>query len=229
MADPLQAEGVAKLSRQVRRHGGNDLVVEPAHRISRRRGPRCPSSRLRAARDHQGHGQCHEWLPVRAPSPGYERAEGASATGAGPHEPRLVGEDRPGRLRRGQPARKDPTDTQGPVSVLTAVTIEPGRAQDDPKAEGEAGRSPRGVWSSSARPPLLEPGPRLSGEPDLFSTSSPAAGQEGEIAIRPKDGAPKPDRPHRLRSRSVCCSRSSVLPVAVMVAGLAGSPSPRIK
>ncbi len=126
-------------------------------------------------------------------------------------------------LRRGQPARKDPGDTQGPVSVLTAVTIEaaPG-PKTDSKSGDETAKKAEGrlvVLGSSTFASNQALG--FQGNRDLFlNIVAWLAGQEGEIAIRPKDTRQNPIALTAAESRTVLLLSILVLPGAVMVCGI---------
>ena len=109
------------------------------------------------------------------------------------------------------------------MSVLTAVTIEPAPgAKTDPKTEGEAGKKPEGRLvvlgtSTFASNQALS----FQGNRDLFlNILAWLAGQEGEIAIRPKDARQNPIALTASESRSVLLLSIVVLPVGVMVAGI---------
>jgi ABC-type uncharacterized transport system involved in gliding motility auxiliary subunit len=114
-------------------------------------------------------------------------------------------------------------DTQGPVSVLTAVTIDaaPG-LKTDSKAEGEAGKKPEGrlvVLGSSTF--ASNQGLGFQGNRDLFlNIVAWLAGQEGEIAIRPKDTRQNPIFLTANQGLIVLLLSLGVLPGAVMVCGI---------
>jgi hypothetical protein len=126
-------------------------------------------------------------------------------------------------LRRGQPARRDPADTPGPVYVLTAVTIVPAPdAKTEPKAEpktdGDAAKKPEG------RLVVLGTSTFASNQGLGFraTRSLPQhrflAGQGGEIAIRRRTRA-ELDLLTSAQSRASCGSMV-ILPGAVMVCGI---------
>jgi ABC-type uncharacterized transport system involved in gliding motility auxiliary subunit len=130
-------------------------------------------------------------------------------------------------LRRGQPARRDPADTQGPVSVLTAVTIAPApgaktEPKTDAKSEEDPAKKPEGrlvVLGTSTFASNQALG--FQGNRDLFlNIVSWLAGQEGEIAIRPKDPRQNPIFLTSAQSRTVLWLSIVVLPGAVMVCGI---------
>ena len=130
-------------------------------------------------------------------------------------------------LKRGQPARRDATDTQGPVPVLTAVTIAPTPdAKADPKApptaEDDAAKRPEGrlvVMGTSTFASNQALG--FQGNRDLLlNIVAWLAGQEGEIAIRPKDARQNPIFLTAAQSRTVLWLSIAILPGAVMVCGI---------
>jgi gliding motility-associatede transport system auxiliary component len=130
-------------------------------------------------------------------------------------------------LRRGQPARKDPGDTPGPVSVLTAATIEtapgpPTDSKSDSKSGDETAKKPEGrlvVLGSSTFASNQALG--FQGNRDLFlNIVAWLAGQEGEIAIRPKDTRQNPIALTASESRTVLLLSILVLPGVVMVCGI---------
>jgi len=226
MADPLQAEGVAKYLVKYGVTLGNDLVVEPSP-IGQLFGvgPEVPLvTRYEPHAITKDMGNVMSGFPLtRSVTPAPNPPRGLRATALARTSRDSWGETDLEGLRRGQPARKDPTDTQGPVSVLTAVTIEPAPgAKTDPKAEGEAGKKPEGRLvvlgtSTFASNQALS----FQGNRDLFlNILAWLAGQEGEIAIRPKDARQNPIALTASESRSVLLLSIVVLPVAVMVAGI---------
>jgi ABC-type uncharacterized transport system involved in gliding motility auxiliary subunit len=226
MADPLQADGVAKYLVKYGVTLGNDLVVEPSP-IGQLFGvgPEVPLvTRYEAHAITKDMGNVSSGFPLtRSVTPATYAPKGLRATALARTSRDSWGETDLEGLRRGQPARKDPTDTQGPVSVLTAVTIEPAPgAKTDPKAEGEAGKKPEGrlvVLGTSTFASNQALG--FQGNRDLFlNILAWLAGQEGEIAIRPKDSRQNPIALTASESRSVLLLSIVVLPVAVMVAGI---------
>jgi ABC-type uncharacterized transport system involved in gliding motility auxiliary subunit len=226
MADPLQADGVAKYLVKYGVTLGNDLVVEPSP-IGQLFGvgPEVPLvTRYEPHAITKDMGNVMSGFPLtRSVTPATNAPRGLRATSLARTSRDSWGETDLEGLRRGQPARKDPTDTQGPVSVLTAVTIEPAPgAKTDPKAEGEAGKKPEGrlvVLGTSTFASNQALG--FQGNRDLFlNILAWLAGQEGEIAIRPKDARQNPIALTASESRSVLLLSIVVLPVAVMVAGI---------
>jgi len=130
-------------------------------------------------------------------------------------------------LRRGQPARRDPADTPGPVTVLTAVTIAPAPvATTEPKAEAKGEEDP--AKKPEGRLVVLgtstfasNQGLGFQGNRDLFlNIVAWLAGQEGEIAIRPKDTRQNPIFLTAAQSRTVLWLSIVILPGAVMVCGI---------
>jgi len=113
------------------------------------------------------------------------------------------------------------------VTVLTAVTIvPPPGAKTEPKAEakgeGDPGKRPEGrlvVMGTSTF--AANQGLGFQGNRDLFlNIVSWLAGQEGEIAIRPKDTRQNPIFLTSAQSRRVLWLSIVVLPGAVMVCGI---------
>ena len=226
MADPLQAEGVAKYLVKYGVTLGNDLVVEPSP-IGQLFGvgPEVPLvTRYEPHAITKDMGNVMSGFPLtRSVTPSEKPPRGLRATALARTSRDSWGETDLEGLRRGQPARKDPNDTQGPVPVLTAVTIEPAAgAKTDPKLEGEAGKRPEGrlvVLGTSTFASNQALG--FQGNRDLFlNILAWLAGQEGEIAIRPKDSRQNPIALTAAESRSVLLLSIVVLPAAVMVAGI---------
>ena len=225
MADPLQADGVAKYLVKYGVTLGNDLVVEPSP-IGQLFGvgPEVPLvTRYEPHAITKDMGNVMSGFPLtRSVTPAEKPPRGLRATALARTSRDSWGETDLEGLRRGQPARKDPNDTQGPVPVLTAVTIEPAAgAKTDPKPEGEAGKKPEGrlvVLGTSTFASNQALG--FQGNRDLFlNILAWLAGQEGEIAIRPKDSRQNPIALTAAESRSVLLLSIVVLPAAVMVAG----------
>jgi ABC-type uncharacterized transport system involved in gliding motility auxiliary subunit len=226
MADPLQAEGLAKY---LVRYGvalGNDVVVEPSP-IGQLFGvgPEVPLvTRYEPHAITKDMGNVMTGFPLtRSVTPAVKPPRGLRATALARTSRDSWGETDLEGLRRGQPARKDPTDTQGPVPVLTAVTIEPAPgAKVDPKAEADSGKKPEGrlvVLGTSTFASNQALG--FQGNRDLFlNMVAWLAGQEGEIAIRPKDTRQNPIFLTASQGLIVLVLSLGVLPGAVMVCGI---------
>ncbi len=230
MADPLQADGVAKYLAKYGVTLGNDLVVEPSP-IGQLFGvgPEVPLvTRYEQHSITKDMGNVMTGFPLtRSVTPAVKPPRGLRATALARTSRDSWGETDLEGLRRGQPARKDSTDTQGPVSVLTAVTIEPApSAKADSKApsksEDEAGKNPEGrlvVLGTSTFASNQALG--FQGNRDLLlNIVAWLAGQEGEIAIRPKDTRQNPIALTAAESKSVLLLSILVLPGVVMVAGI---------
>ena len=226
MADPLQAEGVAKYLLKYGVTLGNDLVVEPSP-IGQLFGvgPEVPLvTRYETHAITRDMGNVMSGFPLtRSVTPAEKPPKGIRATALARTSRDSWGETDLEGLRRGQPARKDPGDTQGPVSVLTAVTIEaaPG-PKTDSKSGDETAKKAEGrlvVLGSSTFASNQALG--FQGNRDLFlNIVSWLAGQEGEIAIRPKDTRQNPIALTAAESRTVLLLSILVLPGAVMVCGI---------
>jgi ABC-type uncharacterized transport system involved in gliding motility auxiliary subunit len=116
------------------------------------------------------------------------------------------------------------------VSVLTAVTIVPGPGAEtepktpkaEPTTDGDGARKPEGrlvVLGTSTF--ASNQGLGFQGNRDLFlNIVSWLAGQEGEIAIRPKDTRQNPVFLTSAQSRTVLWLSIVILPGAVMVCGI---------
>jgi gliding motility-associatede transport system auxiliary component len=227
MADPLQADGMVKY---LARYGvalGNDIVVEPSP-IGQLFGvgPEVPIvTRYEQHPITKDMTNVMTGFPVtRSVTPAKEEAtKGPRATALAKTSRDSWGETDLAGLRRGQPARRDAADTQGPVSVLTAVTIAP---EPNPKPEAKAGedqaKKPEGrlvVLGTSTF--ASNQGLGFQGNRDLFlNIVSWLAGQEGEMAIRPKDTRQNPIFLTAAQSRTVLWLSIAVLPGAVMVCGI---------
>jgi ABC-type uncharacterized transport system involved in gliding motility auxiliary subunit len=226
MADPLQAEGVAKYLVKYGVTLGNDLVVEPSP-IGQLFGvgPEVPLvTRYEQHAITKDMGNVMTGFPLtRSVTPAEKSPRGLRATALARTSRDSWGETDLEGLRRGQPARKDAADTQGPVPVITAVTIEavPG-AKTDAKAEGEAGKKPEGrlvVLGTSTFASNQALG--FQGNRDLFlNIVSWLAGQEGEIAIRPKDTRQNPILLTANQGFIVLVLSLGVLPGVVMACGI---------
>jgi ABC-type uncharacterized transport system involved in gliding motility auxiliary subunit len=235
MADPLQADGVVKYLAKYGVAVGNDLVVEPSP-IGQLFGvgPEVPlvtrydqhPITKDMANVMTGFPITRSVAPAKEPPP-----KGIRATPLATTSQDAWGETDLAGLRRGQPARRDPVDTPGPVSVLTAVTIvqAPG-AKTEPKTEPKA--EAKGEEDPAKRPEgrlvvmgtstfASNQGLGFQGNRDLFlNIVSWLAGQEGEIAIRPKDTRQNPIFLTSAQSRRVLWLAIVVLPGAVMVCGI---------
>ncbi|MBI1728659.1 MAG: GldG family protein [Candidatus Rokubacteria bacterium] len=234
MADPLQADGLVKY---LARYGvalGNDLVVEPSP-IGQLFGvgPEVP-----IVTGYERHPITKDMANVmtgfpvtRSVAPAKEGpSKGIMATALAKTSRDSWGETDLVGLKRGQPARRDPADTPGPVSVLTAVTIVPGPGTETepktPKAEsktdGDGARKPEGrlvVLGTSTF--ASNQGLGFQGNRDLFlNIVSWLSGQEGEIAIRPKDTRQNPIFLTSAQSRTVLWFSIVILPGAVMACGI---------
>jgi ABC-type uncharacterized transport system involved in gliding motility auxiliary subunit len=231
MADPLQADGVAKYLAKYGVALGNDLVVEPSP-VGQLFGvgPEVPLvTRYEQHPITKDMGNVMTGFPLtRSVGPATSAPKGLHATVLARTSRDSWGETDLAGLRRGQPARRDAVDTQGPVPVLTAVTIEP--AADDTKADPKAA-------SKADNDPVKRPEGRLvvmgtstfasnqglgfQGNRDLLlNIVAWLAGQEGEIAIRPKDARQNPIFLTAAQSRSVLWLSIIILPGAVMVCGI---------
>src|SRR5882672_5167280 len=227
MADPLQAEGVAKYLVKYGVTLGNDLVVEPSP-IGQLFGvgPEVPLvTRYEQHAITRDMSNVMTGFPLtRSVAPAEKPPRGLRATALARTSRDSWGETDLEGLRRGQPAKKDPADTQGPVPVLTAVTIEPAPgAKTDPKAEGESGKKPEGrlvVLGTSTFASNQALG--FQGNRDLFlNIVAWLAGQEDEIAVRPKDPRQNPIFATEAQKNAILWLSIVVLPGAVMVCGIA--------
>ena len=227
MADPLQADGLAKY---VAKYGvtlGQDLVVEPSP-IGRLLGvgPEVP-----LVMQYEQHPITKDMAKVmtgfpltRSVSPAKTPPQGMTVTPLAKTSPDSWGETNLDGLRRGQPASRDDKDTPGPVPVLLAVTIEPTPA---PKVAGQAeaddSRKPKGrlvVLGTSTFASNQALG--FQGNRDLFlNIVAWLAGQEDEIAVRPKDPRQNPIFATEAQKNAILWLSIVVLPGAVMVCGIA--------
>lgn len=227
MADPLQADGVVKYLAKYGVAVGNDIVVEPSP-IGQLFGVGPEVPLVTRYEQHPitkdmanvmtGFPITRSVAPAKDPPP-----KGIRATPLATTSRDAWGETDLAGLRRGQPARRDPTDTPGPVTVLTAVTIEPAPgAKSEPKTDGDADKKPAGrlvVMGTSTF--ASNQGIGFQGNRDLFlNIVAWLAGQEGEIAIRPKDTLQNPIFLTAAQSRTVLWLSIVILPGAVMVCGI---------
>jgi len=227
MVDPLQADGVVKYLAKYGVAVGNDIVVEPSP-IGQLFGVGPEVPLVTRYEQHPitkdmanvmtGFPITRSVTPAKDPPP-----KGIRATPLATTSRDAWGETDLAGLRRGQPARRDPGDTPGPVTVLTAVTIEPAPgAKSEPKADGDADKKPAGrlvVMGTSTF--ASNQGLGFQGNRDLFlNIVAWLAGQEGEIAIRPKDTRQNPIFLTAAQSRTVLWLSIVILPGAVMVCGI---------
>ena len=227
MADPLQADGLAKY---VAKYGvtlGQDLVVEPSP-IGRLLGvgPEVP-----LVMQYEQHPITKDMAKVmtgfpltRSVSPAKTPPKGMTVSPLAKTSADSWGETNLDGLRRGQPASRDDKDTPGPVPVLLAVTIEPAPA---PKVAGQAeaddSKKPKGrlvVLGTSTFASNQALG--FQGNRDLFlNIVAWLAGQEDEIAVRPKDPRLNPIFATEAQKNAILWLSIVVLPGAVMVCGIA--------
>jgi len=231
MADPLQADGVVKYLAKYGVALGNDIVVEPSP-IGQLFGVGPEVPLVTRYEQHPitkdmanvmaGFPITRSVAPAKDPPP-----KGIRATPLATTSQDAWGETDLAGLRRGQPARRDPADTPGPVPVLTAVTVvPPPDAKTEPKAEAKSeedpAKKPEGrlvVMGTSTF--ASNQGLGFQGNRDLFlNIVAWLAGQEGEIAIRPKDTRQNPIFLTAAQSRTVLWVSIVVLPGAVMVCGI---------
>jgi len=227
MADPLQADGLAKY---VAKYGvtlGQDLVVEPSP-IGRLLGvgPEVP-----LVMQYEQHPITKDMAKVmtgfpltRSVSPAKTPPKGMTVTPLAKTSADSWGETNLDGLRRGQPASRDDKDTPGPVPVLLAVTIEPTPA---PKVAGQAeaddSKKPKGrliVLGTSTFASNQALG--FQGNRDLFlNIVAWLAVQEDEIAVRPKDPRQNPIFATEAQKNAILWLSIVVLPGAVMMCGIA--------
>jgi ABC-type uncharacterized transport system involved in gliding motility auxiliary subunit len=227
MADPLQADGLAKY---VAKYGvtlGQDLVVEPSP-IGRLLGvgPEVP-----LVMQYEQHPITKDMAKVmtgfpltRSVSPAKTPPKGMTVTALAKTSADSWGETNLEGLRRGQPASRDDKDTPGPVPVLLAVTIEPTpAAQAAGQAEADDSKKPKGrlvVLGTSTFASNQALG--FQGNRDLFlNIVAWLAGQEDEIAVRPKDPRQNPIFATEAQKNAILWLSIVVLPGAVMVCGIA--------
>jgi gliding motility-associatede transport system auxiliary component len=230
MADPLQADGVAKYLAKYGVALGNDLVVEPSP-VGQLFGvgPEVPLvTRYEQHPITRDMANVMTGFPLtRSVGPLEKPAKGLHATVLARTSQDSWGETDLAGLKRGQPARRDAADTPGPVAVLTAVTIEPAPT---PKADAaatsnsddEGGKKPEGrlvVMGTSTFASNQALG--FQGNRDLLlNIVAWLAGQESEIAIRPKDARQNPIFLTAAQSRTVLWLSIVILPGVVMVCGI---------
>jgi len=231
MADPLQADGLVTYLAKYGVALGNDIVVEPSP-IGQLFGvgPEVP-----IVTGYERHPITKDMANVmtgfpvtRSVAPAKEgQLKGIVATPLAKTSRDSWGETDLAGLRRGQPARRDQADTPGPVSVLTCVTIVPApdaktEPKTDAKSEEDPAKKPEGrlvVLGTSTF--ASNQGLGFQGNRDLFlNIVSWLAGQEGEIAIRPKDTRQNPIFLTSAQSRTVLWLSIVILPGAVMVCGI---------
>lgn len=227
MADPLQADGLAKYMAKYGVTLGQDLVVEPSP-IGRLLGvgPEVP-----LVMQYEQHPITKDMAKVmtgfpltRSVSPAKTPPKGMTVTPLAKTSADSWGETNLDGLRRGQPASRDDKDTPGPVPVLLAVTIEPTPA---PKVAGQAeaddSKKPKGrlvVLGTSTFASNQALG--FQGNRDLFlNIVAWLAGQEDEIAVRPKDPRLNPIFATEAQKNAILWLSIVVLPGAVMVCGIA--------
>ena len=227
MADPLQADGLAKY---VAKYGvtlGQDLVVEPSP-IGRLLGvgPEVP-----LVMQYEQHPITKDMAKVmtgfpltRSVSPAKTPPQGMTVTPLAKTSADSWGETNLEGLRRGQPASRDDKDTPGPVPVLLAVTIEPTpAAKVAGQAEADDSKKPKGrlvVLGTSTFASNQALG--FQGNRDLFlNIVAWLAGQEDEIAVRPKDPRQNPIFATEAQKNAILWLSIVVLPGAVMVCGIA--------
>ena len=227
MADPLQADGLAKY---VAKYGvtlGQDLVVEPSP-IGRLLGvgPEVP-----LVMQYEQHPITKDMAKVmtgfpltRSVSPAKTPPQGMTVTPLAKTSADSWGETNLDGLRRGQPASRDDKDTPGPVPVLLAVTIEPtpaakaaGQAEADDSKKPKARLVVLGTSTFASNQAL-----GFQGNRDLFlNIVAWLAGQEDEIAVRPKDPRQNPIFATEAQKNAILWLSIVVLPGAVMVCGIA--------
>lgn len=227
MADPLQADGLAKY---VAKYGvtlGQDLVVEPSP-IGRLLGvgPEVP-----LVMQYEQHPITKDMAKVmtgfpltRSVSPAKTPPKGMTVTPLAKTSADSWGETNLDGLRRGQPASRDDKDTPGPVPVLLAVTIEPtAAAKVAGQAEADDSKKPKGrlvVLGTSTFASNQALG--FQGNRDLFlNIVAWLAGQEDEIAVRPKDPRQNPIFATEAQKNAILWLSIVVLPGEVMVCGIA--------
>jgi ABC-type uncharacterized transport system involved in gliding motility auxiliary subunit len=226
MADPLQADGLAKYLAKYGVTLGQDLVVEPSP-IGRLLGvgPEVP-----LVMQYEQHPITKDMAKVmtgfpltRSVSPAKTPPKGMTVTTLAKTSPESWGETNLAGLRKGEPASRDATDTPGPVPVLLAVTIEP---TPGPKAAGQAeaeeSKKPKGrlvVLGTSTFASNQALG--FQGNRDLFlNIVAWLAGQEDEIAVRPKDPRQNPIFATEAQKNAILWLSMVVVPGAVMVCGI---------
>ena len=227
MADPLQADGLAKYMEKYGITLGQDLVVEPSP-IGRLLGvgPEVP-----LVMQYEQHAITKDMAKVmtgfpltRSVSPAQTPPKGVTVTPLARTSPEAWGETNLAGLKRGEPASRDAKDTPGPVPVLAAVTIEPAPgAKAAGQAEADESKKPKGrlvVLGTSTLASNQALG--FQGNRDLFlNIVAWLAGQEDEIAVRPKDPRLNPIVATEAQKNAILWLSMVVLPGAVMVCGIA--------
>jgi ABC-type uncharacterized transport system involved in gliding motility auxiliary subunit len=227
MADPLQADGLAKYLAKYGVTLGQDLVVEPSP-VGRLLGvgPEVP-----LVMQYEQHPITRDMAKVmtgfpltRSVSAAKTPPKGMTVTPLAKTSAESWGETNLDGLRRGQPASRDDKDTPGPVPVLVAVTIEPSSAPKPAgQAEADESKKPKGrlvVLGTSTFASNQALG--FQGNRDLFlNIVAWLAGQEDEIAVRPKDPRQNPIFATEAQKNAILWLSIVVLPGAVMVCGIA--------
>lgn len=227
MADPLQADGLAKYMEKYGVTLGQDLVVEPSP-IGRLLGvgPEVP-----LVMQYEQHAITKDMAKVmtgfpltRSVSPAKTPPKGVTVTPLARTSGEAWGETNLAGLKRGEPAGRDDKDTPGPVPVLVAVTIEPTPgAKAAGQAEADESKKPKGrlvVLGTSTLASNQALG--FQGNRDLFlNVVAWLAGQEDEIAVRPKDPRQNPIVATEAQKNAILWLSMVVLPGAVMVCGIA--------
>jgi ABC-type uncharacterized transport system involved in gliding motility auxiliary subunit len=226
MADPLQADGMAKYLAKYGVTLGQDLVVEPSP-VGRLLGvgPEVP-----LVMQYEQHPITRDMAQVmtgfpltRSVSPAKTPPKGVSVTALARTSAGSWGETDLAALRRGAPASRDAKDTPGPVPVLVAVTIEPPPgAKASGQAEADESKKPKGRLvvlgtSTFASNQALS----FQGNRDLFlNIVAWLAGQENEIALRPKDTHQNPIFATEAQKNAILWLSMVVIPGSVMVCGI---------
>ena len=226
MADPLQADGLAKYMAKYGVTLGQDLVVEPSP-IGRLLGvgPEVP-----LVMQYEQHAITKDMAKVmtgfpltRSVSPAKTPPKGVTVTPLARTSAEAWGETNLAGLKRGEPASRDDKDTPGPVPVLVAVTIENTAAPKTGQAEADESKKPNGrlvVLGTSTLASNQALG--FQGNRDLFlNVVAWLAGQEDEIAVRPKDPRQNPIVATEAQKNAILWLSMVVLPGAVMVCGIA--------
>ena len=227
MADPLQADGLARYMEKYGVTLGQDLVVEPSP-IGRLLGvgPEVP-----LVMQYEQHAITKDMAKVmtgfpltRSVSPAKTMPKGVTVTPLARTSAEAWGETNLAGLKRGEPASRDAKDTPGPVPVLVAVTIEPTPgAKTAGQAEADETKKPKGrlvVLGTSTLASNQALG--FQGNRDLFlNIVAWLAGQEDEISVRPKDPRLNPIVATEAQKTAILWLSMVVLPGAVMVCGIA--------
>jgi ABC-type uncharacterized transport system involved in gliding motility auxiliary subunit len=204
---------------------GQDLVVEPSP-IGRLLGvgPEVP-----LVMQYEQHAITKDMAKVmtgfpltRSVSPAKTPPKGVTVTPLARTSAEAWGETNLAGLKRGEPASRDDKDTPGPVPVLVAVTIEPTAAPKAGQGTDEA-KKPSGrlvVLGTSTLASNQALG--FQGNRDLFlNVVAWLAGQEDEIAVRPKDPRQNPIVATEAQKNAILWLSMVVLPGAVMICGIA--------